>query len=219
MFSAADRIARSVRTRGFLATTTLIAQGVRSRLRRMYRYWREWRFDRRHGIHTRGLVRGIGDEHSIQYQALYSEAAFFEAMRHLETSGRTFIDLGCGRGKVLYLARDLGFRRIIGVEIDARLCAEARRNAPWAEVVHANAARYDFPSPPLIVYMYNPFDAVVLRQVLRRLQQEEVHIVYQTPQFRGSVEELLEVVAEDESPQGWIIARPRARCTQRPEAF
>ena len=201
------KLVKSVRDRGALATTRLLGEALRSKVRRRYRYWQEWRFDRSHAIRTRGLVRGVGNEHSLQYQPLFSPTVFYEALRHVETKERTFIDLGCGRGKVLYLARDMGFSRIIGVEIDSRLCADARRNAPWAEVVEEDAARYRFPAPPLVVYMYNPFDATVLQQVLEALPDGEVTVIYQTPQFHPQVAAMLSVIASDPSPQGWVVAR------------
>jgi SAM-dependent methyltransferase len=46
----------------------------------------------------------------------------------LPTQG-TFVDLGCGKGRVLMIASEFGFRRVVGVEFCAELCRQARANA------------------------------------------------------------------------------------------
>jgi SAM-dependent methyltransferase len=44
----------------------------------------------------------------------------------------TFIDLGCGKGRVLLMASDYSFHAIVGVELNAKLAAVANKNlAKW----------------------------------------------------------------------------------------
>jgi len=38
----------------------------------------------------------------------------------------TFIDIGCGKGRVLLMAAEHGFRKIIGIDFAADLCLTAR---------------------------------------------------------------------------------------------
>jgi SAM-dependent methyltransferase len=190
------RVIGVMKQRGVRGTVGLIVGRVLAKPRRAYRFWQEWRFDRAHGINTRGLLRDVGNEHSVIYQPLFSERAFDAALRHVDVAGRTFIDLGCGRGRVLYLARERGIERIIGVEIDERLVDDARRTAPFAEIVHADALGYEFPPPPLLVYLNNPFDGVILRQVFERLPQGDVIVVYQSPTHRVAVDGMFPVVDE-----------------------
>jgi 2-polyprenyl-3-methyl-5-hydroxy-6-metoxy-1,4-benzoquinol methylase len=40
----------------------------------------------------------------------------------------TFIDIGCGKGRVLLMAAEHGFRKIIGIDFAADLCLTARGN-------------------------------------------------------------------------------------------
>lgn len=40
----------------------------------------------------------------------------------------TFIDIGCGEGRVLLMAAEHGFRKIIGIDLAADLCLTARGN-------------------------------------------------------------------------------------------
>jgi SAM-dependent methyltransferase len=76
------------------------------------------------------------------------------------------VDLGCGRGRALFAAMSMPFRRVIGVELSPRLADEARvataRRRFWmraggVEVIAADAAGWPLPDEVTIVYMYNPF--------------------------------------------------------------
>ena len=39
-----------------------------------------------------------------------------------------FVDLGCGKGRVLLMAVECGFKRVVGVEFAHELCEIAKRN-------------------------------------------------------------------------------------------
>lgn len=113
-------------------------------------------------------------------------------------SGFTFVDLGCGKGRALLLASRHPFRHILGVELDASLVAIAGANlrrfhAPWQlcrslEALHADATAIDLPLTPILLYLYHPFLAPALRQVLHRLQRSlrhhprELWLVYINPE-------------------------------------
>lgn len=110
----------------------------------------------------------------------------------------TFIDLGCGKGRALLLASRFLFRGILGVELDPTLAATAQANlrtfaAPWRtaaplEARHADAATVDYPLTPIVLYLYHPFLAPVLRRVLRHLERSlrrhprELWLIYINPE-------------------------------------
>src|SRR5215472_1458160 len=75
-------------------------------------------------------VVGHNRRHGVHYQAC-EPAVFRRAFSclHDDWSSYTFVDLGCGKGRVLLMARELGFGRIIGVEFAPALAKVARRNA------------------------------------------------------------------------------------------
>ena len=59
--------------------------------------------------------------------------------------GDVFVDFGCGKGRVLFLAARYRFARIIGVELSERMAEQARRNLarePRVVVEVANAAAW-----------------------------------------------------------------------------
>ena len=47
-----------------------------------------------------------------------------------DVSGYTFVDLGSGKGRMLFVAAERPFRRVIGVEFSRSLHAEAEREHP-----------------------------------------------------------------------------------------
>jgi SAM-dependent methyltransferase len=92
-----------------------------------------------------------------------------------------FVDLGCGKGRVLLLASGFPFRAIVGVEYSPRLSSIARENVlryrhpdqrcQDLQVIEGDAADFDFPPQPLVVFFHHPFDEPVFRRVLARLER------------------------------------------------
>ena len=156
------------------------------RLRLKFRFMVERRFDRLHGIETTEWIdnpsNGLAPEHigHIGAYVATSAAVFRRLLRRseLDMSDFTFIDLGCGKGRLLLLATAYGFRRIIGIEADREFAALARNNieqwaarrpGPTIEVVHGDAQDVAFPAGDLMFYMYNPFGREVTAAIANRL--------------------------------------------------
>jgi ribosomal protein L11 methylase PrmA len=192
----------------------LVTRGYR---RRAVRLGGELAFDLRHRVDTRGLVKGVGDEHSNPYLGVDARE-FHAAMADVPHDGRAFVDLGCGKGKAVLLACGYGFERAIGVEIDPHLTEVARRNLGSyrgrrrcpAEFVTADASTWEFPDEPLTVYVYNPFDAEVLARVLDNLARSlersprPATILYHTPFQRQVTDEYPALTLVTERPR-WLV--------------
>jgi len=168
-------------------------------------------------------------QHGQQYQPT-RHRQFLRALRALGIKDHrewTFIDLGSGKGRVLLAAAAFPFARIVGVEFSVELNAIARENIAkrlgglcchQIELVHADAAEWQFPNGRMIVFLYNPFDSEVLARVLYnleaslRLHQREVYVIYAVPAwkeiFDGSP--LLEAVRSS-----WTISIYRTRIQAR----
>ncbi len=121
----------------------------------------------------------------------------------------TFVDLGAGKGRVLCLATQWPFSRVVGVELSRTLVTQARENLASyaAEIRHGDAAAFVFPPTPLVVFMYNPFDAPVVRAVLDNLERSlEVHprdvrILYFEPVHDAVVRERWWIEPERAAPR------------------
>lgn len=114
------------------------------------------------------------------------------------TAQATFVDLGCGKGRVVLIAAERRFAKVIGVELDQRLVATAERNvAAWAArhptatppaIVWSDAAEVPLAGAPLVLYLYNPFEADVLDLVLRKHRGPDTWIAYVHPMDAKLVE-------------------------------
>ena len=99
------------------------------------------------------------------------------ALRFLGVSDRdTFVDFGCGKGRVVHQAAKRPFRRVIGVEISPALAEIARANlatrrhqhrCPNVEIVVADAKEFRVPDDLTIAYFWHPFTGETLEAVLR----------------------------------------------------
>jgi SAM-dependent methyltransferase len=170
-------------------------------------------FDLQHGVDTSGLIGGrrlsSGRTHDRHITAYWGTApsAFLEvfALWNESLSGGpysspdyVFIDIGCGKGRALMLASDLPFRRVVGVELNAALVSVAQKNLiKWKasahacndiEVLNADALEFVFPDSPVLLYIFNPFDAHLTQLLLDRIQavsltrSADIDIIYMTPE-------------------------------------
>ena len=93
----------------------------------------------------------------------------------------TFIDLGSGKGRVLLMAADYPFQRIVGVEFMPELHRAAQKNISGfvsdrqqcrqIETICMDARDFEFPDGPLVVYLFNPFAEATFVAVLENLRQ------------------------------------------------
>jgi hypothetical protein len=142
-------------------------------------------FDRRHGTDTAGIVQlgalrieSPNRDLGVRYQPSDPDdfRSLVEALP-VDRKDYVLVDLGSGKGRVLLLASEFPFRRVVGVEFAKELNEIAERNvALYGSVrrcddirtVTADAADYVLPEEPLILYLYNPFAPEVLRRHLER---------------------------------------------------
>jgi SAM-dependent methyltransferase len=174
----------------------------------------EHEFDRRYGVDTSGLVWSVdlrtGSRSDAWNTAYYGigPSVFHRVMAQVPESllkTSTFIDLGCGKGRAVLLASEYPFAQAIGVEIAPQLhgtavenvarytaarYAEGRRDVGQMSVVLEDAARYQFPPGPLVVYLYHPFCRPVLEKVVRNLgrslaeEPREAAVIYINSELR-----------------------------------
>jgi predicted RNA methylase len=189
-----ETISRTRRDEGFTAAFALGASLVLEVLVKPVTRWQDHRFDARLNVLT---SRAIG---SPELSSMVTErAAHKDGVAYSPTPGRqlsrilrslplpdvasfTFIDLGCGKGRTLLIAAEHGYRHVVGVELDPDLAQVARRNIAaytavkpqWTgtiEVVEGDAARYELPGTPTVLFLFNPFGPDTLRAVVAGIEQ------------------------------------------------
>ena len=165
-------------------------------------------FDRQYGVDTSGLIWGEhltsgsrNDRWSTAYYGI-APSIFNAVLSELRESipGASFVDMGSGKGRAVMLAAQLPFAEVFGVELSPALhhVAEVnletfRSRSQVGTNVHLlckDAAEFEFPAPPLVLFFYHPFCKPVLKTVLRRLEQSlrahprSAHIVYINTELR-----------------------------------
>ena len=142
-------------------------------------------FDREYGTQTGGVqeifgytIAGNNRRHGLSHIASDPDQ-FTHLLAKLEVDLSTyrFIDLGAGKGRALFLATQLPFRRITGVEFASELVETAKANIARLafpdygriELICGDATEYIFPDEPLVVYLFNPFGSAVIRAVAENL--------------------------------------------------
>jgi predicted RNA methylase len=179
-------------------------------------------FDQMHGVDTSGLVPAkhlvtghANDEHVTAYYGVAPSILRSLIDQWRETipphpiSSYTFIDIGAGKGRGILVASEYRFRKVIGIELNPSLAAVARHNvAHWThahsedftaprlapiEVLEQDALDYELPATPTLIFLFHPFEAPVLRQLLRRI---ETHFAQRSPRRSEPALDLIYVNAE-----------------------
>lgn len=182
---------RTLRRHGLIGTVALAFEKLgRVITGRQISY--EHSFDQEHGVDTGGnedvrasvIVDGV------------TRASILDANRNQATSpelfwqmiatcpipleGATFIDCGCGKGRMLLLASELPFKRVIGIEFMADVASIARQNAsryspPTRKVreitiVNGDATMFALPNEPTVLFIANPFEGATMAKFLRGIE-------------------------------------------------
>jgi hypothetical protein len=156
-------------------------------------------FDQIHGVDTSGLIAAgnliTGHPNDSHVTAYYGVAP--SILRTLIDLWRatnpphpidhyTFIDYGAGKGRAMLVASQLPFHQVIGIELNPALADIAQSNLDHWLAVHAadatapplapirlyeqDALTFDPPRTPTLAFLFHPFEAPVLKLLLRRIE-------------------------------------------------
>ena len=156
-------------------------------------FWENWL-----GIRTRATrlpsERSRDAEHKIYTPTVYR--MIFQVLRRLPLKDSdVFVDLGCGKGRVVCCAAHLGAAHVIGIEYVKEIYEIAAKNAELMRhrrspitIKHGEAQDYDF-TEGTVFYMYNSFGPDTLRTVLSKIEAglqrnpREIRIAYVNPMY------------------------------------
>jgi len=155
-----------------------------------YKPFSDRSFDRRHGTDTGGMVPTSEldiDDPATKWQSNLYLGSPARVTRHIIDSlavnprDYTFVDYGSGKGRVLFTAASMPFRKVIGVEISRVLHNAARKNLESyrgrplqsdVELWCGDARLFPLPAGNLVLHMYHPFGPDILREMLAHIQDE-----------------------------------------------
>jgi SAM-dependent methyltransferase len=185
----AGRVRRALRRYGVRGTARELYRAVVAYPARRRKWRADREFDRRYGVETAGIVRlhELGFESHNKMLGNRYEAVNPDWLRArlaslpVEVGEFTFLDVGAGKGRAMLLASEFGFRRIVGVEFSPELVEIARHNieryrspaqrCTRLELVCRDAALYEPPDEPLVVFNYNAFEDPVMAAVLANMRR------------------------------------------------
>jgi SAM-dependent methyltransferase len=165
---------------------------------------RDLSFDWNYGTDTMRWVErralnapSANKSHSTPYQATKSRPLLRLLVELNLPKAATFLDIGAGKGRVLLIASQYGFRKVVGIEFSRQLCAVARKNVEifsrktsrkWPiEVIEADAISYHFQTEDRVFFIFNPFDAFILDQFVNNIglslaaSPRDIWLIYNTP--------------------------------------
>lgn len=154
-------------------------------------------YERRLGISTHGLYNWSPGDWSNKEHLFYYATSYRRIFRILDAlrlgPNDTFIDLGCGKGRVACCASFYPVREVIGIDDVPELCEVAEKNlsrvrgrlAP-ARILRGRAEQFDY-AAGTVVYMFHPFGPQTLSAVLARVElgllrnPRDLRVVYVNP--------------------------------------
>lgn len=178
----AKKTVQRVRTHGVAQTASLIASGIRNVSAWLVEQW----FDSIWGVDTAGREFLYSADGPPETNPLYLDyqptpvRTIRALLRQLDghVGSSTFVDFGSGKGRVLLIASELGFTRVIGVEFDEKLHRTAcknirdfrgRRRCPDVTSLCGRAEEFVVPAGDLVLYFFHPFEAEIMERTLENV--------------------------------------------------
>ncbi len=148
------------------------------------------RFDKKYNVDTCGAIHleelTIPDKSNIESASIYDPApartvkTLFSYLPN-DLNNYTLVDFGSGKGRVMLVAAEYSFRKIIGVEFAKELhevtvenianYKSSQQKCFDIESVCADAAKFEIPEDNCIFYFFAPFKEDVLSSVIENIKQ------------------------------------------------
>lgn len=174
-------------------------------------------FDRKYKTDTCSLVdlddmdiEGNSKEHAGIYQAtrVIQLRKLFKILGI--PAGKVFVDLGCGKGRVLLIASEFDFKEARGIEFSPILSEIAQNNVALYKtktktktnfnIIHSDVIDCNFSDDEEVLFLFNPFDDFILESVIRKLEDSlkrrnrKVLIIYRHAVFGEIIEKGLNII-------------------------
>lgn len=111
----------------------------------------------------------------------------------IDVKKSAFLDVGCGKGMVMKCAKESGYGKVSGLDLDKHLLDIARNNMEKLKLdvdcIYANAAEFKKYADFDVFYFYNPFGESILKQVIEKIKESQtirnrdIYILYYHPVY------------------------------------
>jgi SAM-dependent methyltransferase len=164
-------------------------------------------WEKRLHVATRGVVPV--DFPDAGHYATMNYSSIWRTLRALNpTPDDVFVDIGCGRGRVLCCAARMPVRKAIGIDLSSEFCADARRNAAALRGRHAPieiheclADEFDY-SDCTVAYLFSPFGPETLAKVLAKIRTDRAGAPIRFAYTNAAYPEVFEA-------QDWLVRTER----------
>lgn len=149
-------------------------------------------YEKKYGVKTAGMKRNG----SVQFYH-YQGAGYWVLLKILpqffeQTQTFTFFDIGCGKGRAVFVAESCGYKKLVGIDLDEELVLKAnenlkiykRRRDTNIEFLKSNALDYDYKNEPTVYFLFNPFNEHILKKVVEKIvsaTKSETYFIYMNP--------------------------------------
>ncbi len=165
---------------------SLKRRGVINTLKIVYMTLEDYLFDIRYGINTAGVIQldnleidSKNKNNGVRYEPTKAKP-FRKLIKIINLPKEsTFIDFGCGKGKVLIMASEYGFKKIIGIEFSPQLYNDAHKNMDiykkrrdhnsQIEIIEDDVVNYEIKDDDAIFFFFNPFNETVMSKILKNI--------------------------------------------------
>lgn len=159
--------------------------------------------ERKYGIQTTGAdelgsleEKGIDTEHSTIYMPVSYDVIEDIFQHYSPADSKHFIDIGCGKGRAMCVAAQLGATKMTGIDFSKEFCDQGKLNllktqqnfpALQFKVLNNDAFYFDIPDDADCIFMFNPFDEVIMSGVIENIEMSleraprSIIIIYANP--------------------------------------
>ena len=163
----------------------------------------EIRGEKKYSIHSTGAdelahleKKGIDIEHSTIYMPASYDLLEKIFQQVPIASFKHFIDIGCGKGRVMCVAAHYGVTKMSGIDLSKELCdatlinlAKTKTQFPGIDykIINNDAFYFSIPEDADCIFLFNPFDEIIMSGVVSNIRESlekfprKMTIIYLNP--------------------------------------